>query len=63
MGYDIVVFFFIVYFDFDLIDVVFIIGLKYNLFDNDDWILFLVEFICKVFIYFCVKVIGVCFGY
>lgn len=62
-GHDIVAFPSTAYPDLDSIDAVLITGSKYNSFDNDDWILSLVEFTRKALIHPRVKVIGVCFGH
>ncbi|KAK0726337.1 class I glutamine amidotransferase-like protein [Apiosordaria backusii] len=62
-GHDIVAFPSTAYPNLDEIDAVLITGSKYNSFDNDDWILSLVEFTRKALIHPRVKVIGVCFGH
>ncbi|KAK4169680.1 putative glutamine amidotransferase [Cladorrhinum sp. PSN259] len=49
--------------DLDSIDAILITGSKYNSFDNDDWILKLVEYTRKALIHPRVRVIGVCFGH
>jgi GMP synthase-like glutamine amidotransferase len=45
------------------IDAILITGSKYNSFDNDPWILRLVEFTEKVLEQKRVRIIGVCFGH
>lgn len=49
--------------DLDSIDAILITGSKHNSFDNDDWILKLVEYARKALIHPRVRVIGVCFGH
>lgn len=52
-----------VYPDLDSIDAILISGSKHNSFDNDPWILKLVEFTKKCIDSGRVRVIGVCFGH
>lgn len=47
----------------DSIDAILITGSKYNSFDNDPWILELVEFVKGVLEQRRVRIIGVCFGH
>ncbi|EMC91942.1 hypothetical protein BAUCODRAFT_79151 [Baudoinia panamericana UAMH 10762] len=48
---------------FDAVDAVLMTGSKYNAFDNDPWILKLVEYTKKVLAQDRVRLIGVCFGH
>ncbi|GAB7362741.1 hypothetical protein MBLNU230_g3047t1 [Neophaeotheca triangularis] len=52
-----------VYPDLDALDAVLLTGSKFNSFDNDPWILKLVEFTRKVLAQRRVRLIGVCFGH
>ncbi|RMZ72553.1 class I glutamine amidotransferase [Pyrenophora seminiperda CCB06] len=49
--------------DFDKIDAVLISGSKHNSFDNDPWILKLVDFTEKLLKQDRIRIIGVCFGH
>ncbi|KAL2140175.1 hypothetical protein VTI28DRAFT_4191 [Corynascus sepedonium] len=53
--------------DLDDIDAILVTGSKHNAFDDDAWILTLVEYVRKVLTHRCgdrtIKVIGVCFGH
>ncbi|KAL2190027.1 class I glutamine amidotransferase-like protein [Thermothelomyces heterothallicus CBS 203.75] len=51
--------------DLDEVDAILITGSKYNAFDNDDWIVTLVEYVRKALLRQDrpVKVVGVCFGH
>ncbi|EGP84723.1 uncharacterized protein MYCGRDRAFT_75463 [Zymoseptoria tritici IPO323] len=52
-----------VYPELDDVDAILLTGSKYNSFDNDPWILKLVEFTRKVLAQKRVRLIGVCFGH
>lgn len=47
----------------DDIDAILVTGSKYNAFDDDEWIITLVEFVRKALLHERVRVIGVCFGH
>ncbi|GAB1319289.1 Class I glutamine amidotransferase, putative [Madurella fahalii] len=47
----------------DSVDAILITGSKYNAFDDDEWILTLVEYVRKALIHDRVRVVGVCFGH
>ncbi|KAL2132653.1 hypothetical protein VTI74DRAFT_3558 [Chaetomium olivicolor] len=47
----------------DSVDAVLISGSKYNAFDDDEWIVTLVEYVRKALLDGRVRVIGVCFGH
>ncbi|CCU81451.1 unnamed protein product [Blumeria hordei] len=49
--------------DIEEIDAVIISGSKYDSFDNDPWILELVEFVRKILAQRRVRIIGICFGH
>jgi GMP synthase-like glutamine amidotransferase len=47
----------------DDIDAILITGSKYNAFDDDDWIITLVEYVRKALLHERVRVVGICFGH
>lgn len=47
----------------DDVDAILITGSKYNAFDDDDWIVTLVEFVRKALVHERVRVVAVCFGH
>jgi hypothetical protein len=47
----------------DDVDAILITGSKFNAFDDDAWILTLVEFVRKALVHERVRVVGICFGH
>lgn len=47
----------------DDVDAILVSGSKHNAFEDDEWILALVEFVRKALLHDRVKVVGICFGH
>lgn len=45
------------------VDAILITGSKYNSFDDEEWIITLVEFVRKALVHERVRVVGICFGH